>query len=475
MLYINRIAAMLAIGSVLASAQTSVGISTNDPKPLKNYRLPAWGYSNGKFLINASGSMLDRKNDANDDYSANQSLLLAPSYNYFLESEDHTMTAEGFLNKSFMQSKTRTNNDLSNYNYKRTSNYHTWLLNLRGESRRYYGSTYGMAAPEINYYYNRNKTTITQEYVSPPFIDKEKTSILFRYYDIKAAAAFGFGRVRNVTPVIKALRLNERLKALSKNIEFDQSEIERAAIEFTRYPGYQAIYDRPEKFFWNSFSEKLNELTPFEMHYLNDIFSEVNGTRYEGAEADAGVRFTRLDILQEATLGEDKIKGNFIGPAVRTRLYHNYSLKGQIGINGIANWDFLVGNKKDNPVGDVKQFEIKAEHLYVISDRVLFTVTPSYSYVDVKINDEYLVGIDNYTSSYFKLNCFLTYYIEDHISLDGSFSWTHLKNKPQSPLTGYFYLNGTNYFGQLFFYGYEKTEQMQFQLTLNYYFGKKFW
>ncbi|MBX7150944.1 hypothetical protein K1X84_04850 [bacterium] len=473
MLHGIRIAAMLAIGSVLASAQTSVGLSTNDPKPLKDYRLPEWGYTDWQIAFGTSGYKLDQNQRNEKNESSELSLTLTPRIFIFKESEKHFTSIDGFLTKwnSFSLSK---NIEKGYRNEKIESNINQWMIHLISERRTYNSSKYVRVSPEFNFLYHRDIDKYTFNYFSPPSVSKNKFNSLNRYYDINVTLGMGVGRVRNVTPVIRALRLNERLKTVNKDAEFGQFQIDQAAVEFSKYHGYQSIYDYPDKYFWNSLSAHLPELTPFESHYLNDIFKEITGERLEGSEIDAGLRITKIDGLTKFKSDFDndkfKIKSGFLGPQLHARLYHNYSLKGQIGFTGQANWDFRINEKKYNPIENILQFQLSADHLYVVTNQILFRIKPSYSRVILK----YEFDDDKYTSSLLSLNSSINFFIEDRFSINGSADWSYLKNKPHSELTGSL-PPYSSYYSPMFI-GFpivvKSRSQWFFDITIHYHFGK---
>lgn len=472
--YNIRIVAMLAIWSVIATAQTSVGISSNDSKPLKDYRLPEWGYTDWQIDFGASGYKLD-ENEKHDKSELSQlSLTLTPRIFIFKESEKQLTSVDGYLTKwnSFLSSK---DIEKGYSNRKIESGINQWMIHLISERRTYNSSKYVRVSPEFNFLYHRDIDKFTVNYFSPPSVTKEKYNTLDRYYDINVTLGMGFGRVRNVTPVIRALRLNERLKTINKDAEFDQSQIDQVAVEFSKYHSYQKIYDYPDKYFWNSLSANLPDLTPFESHYLNDIFNEITGERLEGAEIDAGFRITKIDRVTKfkSDFENDKFnaKAGFLGPQLHVRVYHNYSLKGQIGFVGQANWDFRINKKKYNPIENILQFQLSADHLYVVTNQILIDIKPSYSRVILKSEFD----DDKYTSSLLSLNSSISFFIEDRFSINGSADWGYLKNRPYSELTGSLPPYSSYYSPMIIGFPIivKSRSQWSFDITLQYHFGKK--
>mgnify|MGYP000337876300 CR=1 FL=1 len=59
----------------------------------------------------------------------------------------------------------------------------------------------------------------------------------------------GLGRARNVAPLIRAQRLSERLKAIGR-APLSPAEIQEVARVLATEHGYRAVYERPDRSFW---------------------------------------------------------------------------------------------------------------------------------------------------------------------------------------------------------------------------------
>ena len=151
----------------------------------------------------------------------------------------------------------------------------------------------------------------------------------------------GLGRVRNVTPVVRALRLDARLQALDRSGRLSDEQLQEVARQFARRPGYPAVYDRPDKHFWNDLFEQIDDqigpLSPFETLYLTDVLQERLGQRFEGADAAIGTQ-TRVGTLivpfVPIQVSPDASTEAELGAFVTGRWYKNLSLNHQLGFTG---------------------------------------------------------------------------------------------------------------------------------------------
>lgn len=99
----------------------------------------------------------------------------------------------------------------------------------------------------------------------------------------------GFGKLRDVTPVVTALRFQERLKQISViNENLSDDQINLISSQFAKYDSYESTYDRPLKYFW----EDMNKI----MTDTNIPFSNANiYSRQYAFESLNELKFRRLE------------------------------------------------------------------------------------------------------------------------------------------------------------------------------------
>ncbi|MCK6542321.1 hypothetical protein L6Q79_06530 [bacterium] len=464
------------------SAQTSVGFSDNNPKPIKDYRLPDWGYSRG--WINASLSRNNSSSDYSDEEYKNDNSSYWLNSNYILmresEKQDLNFSASAFYSKR--TNETSRNNDLGHSD--RDYNDIVAHVMLRGNSSHYAGYYHATILPHIAYTKSESVYKVTDiGYMFPDTAimrSKEKSNAI----DLSLATLFGIGRIRNVTPVIRAMRVHERLNAVGKGESWNEETTQRVAAEFARLYGYQNVYDRHQKEFWNSLDEALPDLTPFEAHYMNDVFQEAIGNRLEGYVIDVGPRIIRYQSRDKRNSSnyylddEDvKFRSTYLGMMLNGQFYHNYSINGQIDFSATGSLDFRSSSKKYNPVSDLKQMQLAVNHLYSIADRLLWTVSGTYDNAHIKIGDE--DTHETFKSKKYKISTNLTYFIENRLSISGDAAWLKKKNSPASDLNGYYdmgameairFVNSGNLFDP--YNGVKSSKQWYYGISLTYHFNR---
>jgi Tat protein secretion system quality control protein TatD with DNase activity len=75
-----------------------------------------------------------------------------------------------------------------------------------------------------------------------------------REYDV--GAGIGIGRSRDVTPLIRAQRLSERLEALGRP-PLSAHQVQQVAQVLAREEGYRIVFDRPDRSFWRDVLEPM--------------------------------------------------------------------------------------------------------------------------------------------------------------------------------------------------------------------------
>ncbi len=461
----------------LLTAQTSIGFSSNDPKPLKDYRLPEWGYSQGKIGFSYAAIGNDRKSSNGKDNYSRTDLRLLPSYTLFRESERMALSFTAHGDGRFSDYKSTYENV---YN-RSTSKGPQYDIDITGfGSWKFYeaSGTHWGANSELSY--DRNwreyKSQLHDLFNNPPNEYKSSNKSTQQRLNGNVAFLWGFGRIRNVTPVIRALRLSERMHAVNKDMS--QESIDKAAEQFTRYSAYTAKYDRPDKYFWESLGDPLNGLSAFESRYVNEVFNEAIGNRSEGYEIDFGLRGNswnfRSKYEDQGTYSGDTAKFHekvyFTGPQVSGAYYSNYSLSGQVGVDAKINYDWAL-NKKDNPLKNVFYLDITLSHLYNITDRILVTSSFRYQNTQAETSSEALVTNKKFKSSAFDLSSSVYFFIENRISLSGNANWRRITNKPESSLGDYSPL-GIDTRNSIFGYEIKKRTNWYLSASLNYYFDR---
>jgi len=423
----------LSVNKLLA--QESVGFSNPENiDPILDYRLPDWQYSNFYLDFDASSSGSYLKYDMDEQRSKRGNVGLIPSYNYYKESEDRIVQFNSSVGVGYSTRKQVTNSSISNSteNELRVNSLDA-VINLNASIREYLSGEiflYGNGNLMYDHYGNKNEEK-TDGTLDAKVVRYE------RQFSVRPQLGIGFGRIRNITPVIRAVRLQERLGALGGNVNFTGDDVLAAADQFAKYNGYQRTYDRPEKNFWSDMddatSASLGTLSAFDMLYLTDVFDEAVGSRFEGWEVTAGAEFDYKNNLvrEERPLMTDPVSRNHnisktLGAFMSGRWYKNTSLDQQWGIVADLGLSYPLNDAGQGFSELKRRTELSAEvnWLWTITDRILLETSLQELYTRNKISRTGFTGgqADEFSEwrNFLSLNVAVNYFIENQMQLNFS-------------------------------------------------------
>jgi hypothetical protein len=250
------------------------------------------------------------------------------------------------------------------------------------------------------------------------------TNQLYRNLNTTLGAGVGYGRIRNVNPMIRSLRMNERLNALNTGQQMDMNDLRNASEQFTRINGYSQTYDRPEKYFWNDMdseiSTQLMALNPFDLFYLADVLSETIGQRLEGWEVSATVNlihdvsYSKTENNLISTETSQLFRSTFLSPTISGRWYKNLDLNNQVGVRAQVSY---LTNITDNDFS-YTSLNIRAEWLHTITDRLL---------VQPHINYQRMMNDLNF--SVLSAGSSFNYFVENNVSIFSTIRFSHTRDE----------------------------------------------
>jgi hypothetical protein len=398
-------------GSVLLGAPTeppsSVGFS--DPGntiPIKEFRLPSWGYETISLGFNLDGRGSDLKTDYHRTHGrADLDLFLEPAFERYRESDDAITLLEMRLIGAWAFSTRR--DELPNDWKESETRTVTGRFDINASWKQYIASVpflsafaKGTGRHTVRDYEYRWKNRDTDSF--------DRTS---NEYAVEAGIGLGFGRLREVTPVIRALRLSERWTALDKGPALQDKQIRDVASLIAGRSGYSKVYQRSGKYFWDDVIATIgsgDDLSAFELYYLSDIFYESVGTRLEGWDAT-------INLTVEAR--EDYLYSEYtwLGASAHGRWYKNHNLNNQTG--------FELLTAIMNPIDESSEegaeigLEFIAKHLWFIADRLSWEPM-----IRISGNFEAVEGSGDRdewwrTLQFYRIQSDLTYFIEDLMAI----------------------------------------------------------
>ncbi|NQV18149.1 MAG: hypothetical protein HQ534_06375 [Armatimonadetes bacterium] len=371
----------------------SVGFKINDHDLIKDYQLPAWGYS--IFDIDFSGNSYYRRSDT--DYKrVNESygMKLSPGYHRNFESEKIKYTLNSYISSDFTYSGYK-NEEQETDNISRDYRYTT---RVEGDFDYYFKKDLFLntSVDSRFIYQERNDSQNNQD-----FIDRQIFTSSF--------IGIGWGKIRDVSPVFRALRLRERVEALNKGLTLSENQLEILSDKFALYTQYVNVYDRYEKYFWKEISpilgSEFDALNLFENLYLTEVMKEYI-RRYQGHEILLGIDFWQdYEIENDG----DKTKEFHLGPSLSYNYYNNINLKYQIRIySKISYLKYL----SDESSEDSKfMIDFTNSHHFDITDRLRWNSS-------ISLNYDY-TWYENFSGSVISttLSSYIDYFIENNLAL----------------------------------------------------------
>lgn len=343
--------AMFLVGCLLpvaVMAQSSVGFSDpDDLETLLAYRLPSWGYRIWDLGFDLSGSGMDDRGE-----SRSFGLGLEPGLQAYHESEQRTWSLQG---ESTLRYARRSASTLDGDNERHERSF-LGDLTVRGNLRQYFAENAAvLMSLHLDAGYQESKLERGQD----------EDNRVFRALNERYHVGFGLGRIRNVTPLLRAQRVSERLRSLGRP-PLSRREVLSLAATLAQHSGYLTVHDRADKVFWRDVFSSLTgdqPLTPFEVLYLAEVLEEEIGYRSEG---------WLFSLTAWIEHNHDEYHANELnaGPRVFLGWSHNFDLNHQLSLNlsGSYGWH-------DNPDNDAGRGEVSlaGAHLWVLADRVLWS------------------------------------------------------------------------------------------------------
>ena len=346
-------------------AQTSIGFkNSRDVEDLKDYRLPTWGYTSLLFHFRLDGSFSDFKYLDDDRENSNFFGTFYPWLAHYRESEKSVFDFTGSMGISYHYQRDKTND--IHFEENRSENRYLRYF-LAGRWQRYMG---------------KQPFLLLSGHISGSYSEIEKDTNILGVEETTRETpksfhgiwqvGIGIGRIRNVTPVIRALRFRERLHALGKSGLLTGEDVQFLAQTMAKLSGFHRVYDRYGKYFWDKVYENIDipNLSPFEVSYLAESLDEHIGVRWQGWDASIGFLFASDYYHFPSDHPEDDVDTKKLGFFTQARWYTNLTLNHQLGFEGTASYSHFL---EDHPDLDSEvHFGAMIEYRWVVCDRVLW-------------------------------------------------------------------------------------------------------
>lgn len=233
------------------------------------------------------------------------------------------------------------------------------------------------------------------------------------------------GRVRNVTAVVTAIRLQERLKQVNAlNKDLDEKTIEELAQNFSRDGYYSDVHDRPAKYIWQDIEKTLSNngitlsgLNQYADSYIRETLSEITLIRNEGFKTSINLEMNYNNVYNS---------NNPINEQLYTLLLGTMSYSHQLNLNSQISFDAALSggpNVISNP--EIRQEYVLSTEVgydYELTDRLFATLHNSFNITFQNANAQ---GKSLFNDLSFVLHCF----VEDNLALVASYTWDYTDSK----------------------------------------------
>ncbi len=432
---IKKIMLCLFLFAVGMYAQESVGFKDpNDIKPLLDYRLPDWGYNVFRLSLDLNGSDNSSKQRGYERNANNNSLNLVPRVKIYRESEKQILTLNGSVGIS---RKTESNTSISilpdsiysKSNYKQYSVAYNFVVNWN-----YYlkGRHFLDLKLNVNQKYEEVKGKSLYQYRSVGQSRSSKT--VQQRVETYSLLGYGFGRVRDVTHTIRAMRFRERARVVGIDALDDPKAVYKIAELLSKYSSYRTVYDRSQKYFWRDYYELFSDLEfdAYKHYYIADALSENIGSRFEGWKVSFGLSHITY-FNQSMSTSIEKSKNKRYGAYLNFQYYKNYSLRNQFSTKISGNYEdlsveeFVWFNPKSN-------FSCEIRNLTVLTDRItwLNIFSAKMNYFKYNPEEEDITDLESkyyLDQKSFDLSTIFRYYIEDNVVLTANMQY--LLSRPE--------------------------------------------
>ena len=238
----------------------------------------------------------------------------------------------------------------------------------------------------------------------------------------------GIGKRRNVTPVVSAIRFQERLKQVNMlNGDLSEKSIEDLAQQFYKQSYYSFVHERPDKYFWEDVEKTisndgitLKDLNMYADAYLRESVNEVRYLRSEMLIAGVNARGEYQNNYYASTGHKYSLNEQFftLGEAY-INFSHQLNLNSQLSF-GMA----LSGGPnilKTRFERNKYSLSGKIGYDYELTDRIVTSLNNEFQLEFVNADKQYRTPRNIFEFS-------LKYFIEDNLSFNDNYKWNYMVN-----------------------------------------------
>jgi hypothetical protein len=445
----------VSIGMVNAQ---KYGLGNTDPSVFTKFRIPETDLSKMWFNTNlylnsykTNYSYLEPVVPENGSrYNSSFRYDLTPNYYLLRETDNNYLifntSLTGNLYKDYSEGQSTSHPKMWNSSYR---DYYTdLLLNFTDNNYINQSDLFYSLGSNIQVGMEDSKNITTDSIITNFYNGSKNQNYNF-------SIGLGIGKRRNVTPVVSAIRFQERLKQLNMlNGDLSDKTIEDLAQQFYKQTYYSTVHERPDKYFWQDIEKTLlqdgvtlKDLNMYADNYLRESINEVRFLRSEALMAGLNLRAQYQNQYYSESGSGSHISEQFL---TLGEVYFTYSH--QMNLNSQLNIGMTInGGPNITKHPDERQqymLTVNSGYQYELTDRIVTSLTNAFNlqFMNYNKQEKLLSNIINFS---------LRYFIEDNLSLNASYGWDYHVDK-------------TNY--------YENTTENEHSINLGftYYFEKGF-
>jgi hypothetical protein len=410
--------AILLLPAAAALSQTtanSPSIGFADPADIRGllaYRLPDWGYRTWELGFGLNGSGTDQTAGETRQVSNSFATNLDTDFRLYRENEQRIQSLDLSAGGDYQRSHNGTALN--------ESSGHTLggRLAAGGFRDQYLNDGPFLVGAAANVGQSYSERILDRTANGETVADRS----FGRRGSYNVTARVGWGRVRDVTPLIRAQRLSERLTALG-HPRLTRAQVQEVAEVLAREQGYRTVLDRPERSFWDDVLAPMLDpdrpLSTYEIFYLRDVMSEDIGPRREGTSLTASYGYGHRRDDNEVVVRIDD-RGPFLGITwVRNPTLNHQLAVGLVGSYRTVNYTRDYPEREDvSTREDYLRGEFSIQHLWTVADRYRLDTSLGFSgrYSEAERDDLRSIRRDLET----RLGSSFRMFVEDNLSLVAS-------------------------------------------------------
>ncbi len=411
---------ILAVSSNLFAQ--SYGLGNADPEVFTKFRVPEthlssfWFNTNLSFYSDKQAFKNPVSNQGNSNFNSEFNYSLTPHFYYLKENDDTRFNIDANVTGSYQHDYSESNGV-----YTGKANDSQLSLQLSGIYNNYYSSSeyFLSVGSDINVMINEDQKDYPGIYSDNGYSGTKSQS-----YNIYFGT--GWGKIRNVTPVVTSIRFQERLKLLNLlNNDLDQKTIVDLAQQFSKFMYFGKVYDRPDKYFWGEIDKTLTKdgislsgINQYGMLYLQETPNEYRFLRFEGLQTGINAR---LNYYNYYSSGSSWIQEQFM---ILGNVYLDY--RHQLNLNSQirATLNLSGGPNVTKPLYVKQRYDtnLVLEYDYELTDRIVASAQNSFTLTFLNANGQNKI-IGNY------LNLSAHYFIENNLDLNLLYSWNYYESE----------------------------------------------